>query len=85
MLQFSILGFLVSGAFLGRAYFDYFFTLVACVAILKRLCAFDRIDTELSSMPTEESALDEEDELQQIDSGRALSIYGPANPAGNSF
>lgn len=37
MLRFSLIGFLVSGAFLARSYFDYFFTIVACVAILKRL------------------------------------------------
>jgi probable O-glycosylation ligase (exosortase A-associated) len=38
MFQFSLVGFLTSGAFLGRAYFDYFFTIVACLIILKRLC-----------------------------------------------
>jgi probable O-glycosylation ligase (exosortase A-associated) len=37
MLQFSLVGFLVSGAFLGRAYFDYFFLIWACTIILKRL------------------------------------------------
>ena len=35
MFQLSLVGFLVSGAFLGRAYFDYFFLIVACIAILK--------------------------------------------------
>jgi probable O-glycosylation ligase (exosortase A-associated) len=34
MFRFSMIGFLSSGAFLGRAYFDYFFSLVACLAIL---------------------------------------------------
>jgi hypothetical protein len=38
MLRFSLVGFVVSGAFLGRAYFDYFFTIVACIVILKRVC-----------------------------------------------
>ena len=37
MLQFSLIGFLTSGLFLGRAYFDYFFTIVACIAILNRV------------------------------------------------
>ena len=37
MFRFSIIGFLVSGFFLGRAYFDYFFTIVACMVILDRL------------------------------------------------
>jgi putative inorganic carbon (hco3(-)) transporter len=39
MFRFSIVGFMVSGAFLGRAYFDLFFSVVACVAILRLLCA----------------------------------------------
>jgi putative inorganic carbon (hco3(-)) transporter len=39
MLQFSLLAFMVSGAFLGRAYFDYYFTIVVCAAILCRLAA----------------------------------------------
>ena len=37
LLRFSLVGFLCSGAFLGRAYFDYFFTLVGCSLILGRL------------------------------------------------
>jgi probable O-glycosylation ligase (exosortase A-associated) len=37
MFQFSLTGFLVSGVFLGRAYFDYFFSIVACVIILDRI------------------------------------------------
>ena len=35
MLRFSLVGFLTSGFFLGRAYFDYYFALAGCVAILK--------------------------------------------------
>jgi putative inorganic carbon (HCO3(-)) transporter len=38
-LRVSLVGFMVSGAFLGRAYFDYYFTIVACAVILKTLCA----------------------------------------------
>jgi putative inorganic carbon (hco3(-)) transporter len=37
MLRFSLAGFLASGAFLGRAYFDFLFSIVACVAILRYL------------------------------------------------
>lgn len=37
MFQFSLIGFLTSGTFLGRAYFDYFFMIVACITILNRL------------------------------------------------
>jgi putative inorganic carbon (hco3(-)) transporter len=39
MLRFSLTAFLTSGVFLGRAYFDYFFCLVSCVAILARVTA----------------------------------------------
>ena len=41
MFQMSLAGFLVSGLFLGRAYFDYFFAIVACISILDR-CAKER-------------------------------------------
>ncbi len=37
MFQFSLVGFLTSGIFLGRAYFDYYFTIVACIIILDRV------------------------------------------------
>lgn len=37
MLQVSLVGFMASGVFLGRQYFDFFFTIVACLAILRYL------------------------------------------------
>lgn len=37
MLQVSLAGFLASGVFLGRQYFDFYFMIVACLAILRRL------------------------------------------------
>ena len=37
MFRFSLIGFMVNGIFLGRAYFDYFFTILACLAILPRI------------------------------------------------
>lgn len=37
MFRFSLVGFLTAGIFLGRAYFDYFYAIVGCVAILKRV------------------------------------------------
>ena len=37
MFRFSLIGFLTSGIFLGRAYFDYAFTLVACVIALEKI------------------------------------------------
>jgi putative inorganic carbon (hco3(-)) transporter len=39
MIRFSLTAFLTSGVFLGRAYFDYFFCLVSCAVILKRVTA----------------------------------------------
>jgi probable O-glycosylation ligase (exosortase A-associated) len=41
MLRFSLVGFLSSGAFLGSTYFDFYFMIVACTAILKRVCYSD--------------------------------------------
>ena len=38
MLRFSLIGFLANGAFVGRTYFDFYFVLVVCVAILKQVC-----------------------------------------------
>jgi len=38
MFEIGLLGFMVSGAFLGRAYFDLFFQLVATTVILRVLC-----------------------------------------------
>jgi probable O-glycosylation ligase (exosortase A-associated) len=37
MLGFSLIGFLTAGAFLGRTYFDFYFMIVACVAILRQV------------------------------------------------
>lgn len=37
MFRFSLIGFLVSGFFLGRAYFDYYFAIVACLVVLDRV------------------------------------------------
>jgi len=36
MFQLSLVGFLISGIFLARAYFDYFFTIIVCVSILSQ-------------------------------------------------
>jgi putative inorganic carbon (HCO3(-)) transporter len=41
MLRLSMIGFLTSGIFLGRAYFDYYFAIVSCMVILQN-AAWDR-------------------------------------------
>ena len=38
MFRFSLIGFLTAGLFLGRAYFDYAYTIVACIVVLKSVC-----------------------------------------------
>ncbi len=38
MFRLSMVGFLTSGLFLGRAYFDYYFTVVACIIVLRHIC-----------------------------------------------
>jgi putative inorganic carbon (HCO3(-)) transporter len=53
MIQISLLGFLVSGAFLGLANFDLFYQLVAMVILLKMLYRADSPVTAL--IPVEES------------------------------
>ena len=55
MLEVGLLGFMVSGAFLGRAYFDLFFQLVAATIILRILCR-----QEMEAMAREA----EEEEIQ---------------------
>ena len=37
MLSLSLIGYMTSGVFLGRAYFDYFFLIVICIAVLGRI------------------------------------------------
>ncbi len=57
MLRFSMIGFLVPGFFLGRAYFDYYFTIVASIVILKK-----GADDRWAEWDAEEEAMDEEEE-----------------------
>jgi len=38
MFRYALVGFLISGLFLGRAYFDYYYTLIACIVILRQVC-----------------------------------------------
>ena len=56
MFQVSLIGFLISGTFLGRAYFDYFFAIVACISILD-LCARERWAAARQMAPAAEPAV----------------------------
>jgi hypothetical protein len=42
MFQVTLLAYMSNGATLGRAYFDFFYQVVACVIILKILVQRDR-------------------------------------------
>jgi putative inorganic carbon (HCO3(-)) transporter len=71
MFRFSLVGFLVSGLFLGRQYFDYYYTILACIVVLKRLC-FDAwsqqklLDRDEASDGDEEPEEDGDAEEEQI-------------------
>jgi probable O-glycosylation ligase (exosortase A-associated) len=54
MLQLSLIGFLSSGAFLGFAYFDYYFCVVACTVILTQLSRIGFAEAETYSVVAEE-------------------------------
>ena len=56
MLKFSLIAYMLTGAFLGRAYFDYYFGIVVCVAILKRLCQFDLAGIAVAPVPAPDQA-----------------------------
>jgi probable O-glycosylation ligase (exosortase A-associated) len=47
MFRVALAAFLISGLFLGRAYFDYYFTLVACIVVLRRTCVSEQVQTTL--------------------------------------
>jgi len=51
MCRFSLIGFLVPGAFLGRAYFDYYFAIVAFIAALKMVTKFGSEDEDEETDP----------------------------------
>jgi probable O-glycosylation ligase (exosortase A-associated) len=60
MFRFSLLGFLTSGIFLGRAYFDYFFSIVACLAALEKLARREWANTREQSEETASGPFGEE-------------------------
>jgi putative inorganic carbon (hco3(-)) transporter len=68
MLRFSMVGFLASGTFLGRAYFDYFFMIVACLIILERVAAEE----------WQAAFLAETEGVDQLASGESLTATGRA-------
>ena len=60
MFTLSLVGFLVSGCFLGRAYFDYYFTLVACIVILKRVARKRWMEMDLAGEDVEPEEVEAE-------------------------
>ena len=71
MFQFSLIAFVVNGIFLGRAYFDYFFAIVACLAILPRVAQdeWDRADQEDEAL----MGIDEDDMFPQAEASHGIS------------
>lgn len=61
MFTFSLVGFMASGTFLGRQYFDYFFSIVACVGVLARIA-----EEELAKRHPDEEDEDEDDESETL-------------------
>jgi len=57
---------MVSGLFLGRAYFDYFFSIVACLVILNRLAGSVRAQPEPLTEPEPRRVL--------LESGAGLQV-----------
>jgi probable O-glycosylation ligase (exosortase A-associated) len=67
LFRLSLIGFLTSGLFLGRAYFDYYFAMVACIIVLKYLC---------KHAWAEGHAIDETDTVWQDESVEDLAFAG---------
>jgi putative inorganic carbon (HCO3(-)) transporter len=53
MFRVALTAFLISGLFLGRAYFDYYFTLVACIVILRCVCQSEWSKAGVEQQPLE--------------------------------
>jgi probable O-glycosylation ligase (exosortase A-associated) len=51
MLGTSLLAYMISGAFLPRAYFDFFYTLVATIIVLKLICASELTQLARNKLP----------------------------------
>jgi probable O-glycosylation ligase (exosortase A-associated) len=65
MFRFSLIGFLTSGLFLGRAYFDYWFAIMAFIVILKKVSfgSWTHENTLVTGEPLDEQS-DEDAALQ---------------------
>ncbi len=68
MVRFSLIGFLTSGFFLGRAYFDYYFTVVACIAVLNAVAR-----QQWAAQALEESEDEEADTVSEVAPGREVA------------
>src|ERR1041385_1576906 len=65
MLRFSLISFLACGAFLGHTYFDLYFAILSCAAILRQVSNQEELATE-----------DSEDECEIDASGVGVSYAG---------
>lgn len=57
MIQVTLVGYMSAGAFLGLAYFDYFYHLVAIVVVVHHLIAVERPDKQTTAVPAEPLSL----------------------------
>ena len=58
MCRFSLIGFLSSGVFLGRAYFDYYFAIVICLTILRKIAEEELAKAAENEDEPEEDAIE---------------------------
>lgn len=65
MFRFSLIGFLASGLFLGRAYFDYWFAIAAGLVILKKAAQEEWRRDDLEEWEHAEEEQEDEDSLPQ--------------------
>jgi len=56
MFRISLVGFLASGTFLGRAYFDYVFSIIGCLVVLKQVCETQWREDDLAAEEEEHSS-----------------------------
>lgn len=80
MLQVSIVGYMVGGAFLGLAYFDYIYHLVALAVVTHLLARSELEARELSRQPDLLSAASDPATARAVQSLGVALVAGPSRP-----
>jgi probable O-glycosylation ligase (exosortase A-associated) len=78
MCAFSLMGFMASGTFLGRQYFDYYFCIVACVGVLPKIAREELAKRyhEEDDEEEDEEQHDGSDEGSRLVASRGLAVEG---------